>query len=160
MSIYKYGEFFFNLSSPTGINVNECVIIGRNCKNIAKQIRSTFTSFNISNSDELHEILSCANVLESISYSGLVVCFVGGIKASKYNETKKIDKLDGFIYFPTRKIQNTFAIIVEAKNYKNGENDAAKQLDDSKSFLSERLSANITKLVKCAYMELKFEELF
>lgn len=158
MSIYKHGEFFFNLSLPTGININECVIIGRGCKNTAQQIRGTFTSSNISNSDELHEILSCARVLESISYTGLVVCFVGGIKASKYNETKKIDELDGFIYFPTRKAEKTFAVIIEAKNYRNGENNAAKQLDDSKSFLSNHLSANITKLVKCAYMELKFED--
>lgn len=58
MSIYKHGEFFFNLYSPTGINVNDCVIIGRGCKSIANQIKCTFTSSNIRNSDELHEIIS------------------------------------------------------------------------------------------------------
>lgn len=83
---------------------------------------------------------------------------MGGIKAAKYNETKRIDELDGFIYFPTRKNKKTFAAIVEAKNYKNGEHYAVKQLNDTKSFLCENLSANITKLEKCAYMELLFEE--
>lgn len=158
MSIYKYGEFFFNLYSPTEINVNDCVIIGRGCKNIANKIKSTFTSSNIRNNDELHEIISCATVLENITYTGIVMCFVGGIKARKYNETKRIDELDGFIYFPTRKRGKTFAVIVEAKNYINGENDAVKQLNDTRYFLSEHLSTNIKKLEKCAYMELSLKD--
>ena len=33
-----------------------------------------------------------------INLAGNVICFVGGIKASEYNKTSKLDELDGFIY--------------------------------------------------------------
>lgn len=56
--------------------------------------------------DQLHEILSCATVLEEISYAGSVMCYVGGIKASQYNKSEKLDEIDGFIYFPSRKKVN------------------------------------------------------
>lgn len=154
MSLYKYGEFFFTCSSPIGINVNDCVLIGRGCKSIANQIRKNFTSHNVTSSDELHEILSCAEVLDNISYSGLVLCFVGGIKASKFAQTQKIDEIDGFLYFPTKATATPFAVLIEAKNYKGGENDAAKQLKDTLKFLNSELSSHVSKLKKCAFMEL------
>lgn len=153
-SLYKFNEFFFNLSFPDKVSSESCIFLGNGCKNVAKEIRSSFTNRNISDSDQLHEILSCASVLEHTQYSGLVLCFVGGIKASKYNQTKKIDEIDGFIYFPRRDLNKTYAIIVEAKNYVNGENDAERQLNDTTQFLSDDLSVKISKLHKCAYMEL------
>lgn len=156
-SLYKFNEFFFNLSSPAGFDHNSCVIIGNGCKNIAKQIRDTFNSTNVHDRDQLHEILSCATVLEHISYTGLVLCFVGGIKASQYNKTLKIDEIDGFLYFPSRDINKTFAVIIEAKNYINGENDANEQLKETLPFLSNDLSSNISILSKCAYMELSIK---
>lgn len=156
-SLYKYEEFFFNLSAPQNIDVNECVFIGQGCKNIAKQIRMKFSQSNIINPDQLHEILSCAAVLESINYSGLVVCFVGGIKACKYKDTQKADEIDGFIYFPNRPQYKDIAILVEAKNYNNGEKDAAKQLKDTQKYLSDRLGATIDELSRCAYMNISVD---
>lgn len=157
-SIYKYNEFFFNMSAPEGIDLKECILIGNGCKNVAKKIRQSFTNENIKDPDKLHEILSCVAVLENIAYSGSVICFVGGIKASEYNKTSKLDELDGFIYFPSREKGNVFAIIVEAKNYSGGENDAEKQLIETIPFLSVELEQNIVPLIKCAYMELRIKE--
>ena len=157
-SIYKYNEFFFNMSAPEGIELNECILIENGCKNISKKIRKYFTGDNVKDPDKLHEILSCAAVLEEISYAGSVICFVGGIKASEYNKTCKLDELDGFIYFPSRDKGKTFAIIIEAKNYNGGENDAEKQLRDTIPFLSGDLQHSIVPLKKCAYMELSLKE--
>ena len=156
-SLYLYNKYFFNLTTPEGININDCVIIENGCKNAANIIRKNFTNENIKNADTLHEILSCATVLENISYTGTVLCFVGGIKASEYNKTNRLDEIDGFIYFPSRNKNSVFAILVEAKNYQKGENDANKQLKETISFLSPELHSEITLLSKCAYMELKIK---
>lgn len=156
-SLYKYNKFYFSMSAPTGIEIDDCVLIGSGCKKIAKEIRGRFTSQNVNDQDELHEILSCATVLEEITYSGSVVCFVGGIKASEYNKSKKIDELDGFIYFPSREKGETLAIIVEAKNYSGGVKDAKKQLEETKKFLSDELQHDIVPLTKCAYMKLSIK---
>lgn len=153
-SIYSHGEFFFNLSAPGKFSVEDCVLIGYGCKKMAREIRQRFNSENILDSDQLHEVLSCASVLDNINYLGLVICFVGGIKACKYKKTQKIDELDGFIYFPTRSVDKGFALIVEAKNYKFGENDAEKQLKDTQNYLSTGITCSINKLNKCAYMQL------
>lgn len=153
-SIYSHGEFFFNLSAPGKFSVEDCVLIGYGCKKMAREIRQRFNSENIPDSDQLHEVLSCASVLDNINYLGLVICFVGGIKACKYKKTQKIDELDGFIYFPTRSVDKGFALIVEAKNYKFGENDAEKQLKDTQNYLSIGITCSINKLNKCAYMQL------
>jgi hypothetical protein len=96
-------------------------------------------------------------VLDNISYSGSVICFVGGTKASKYNETSKIDEIDGFIYFPSREKGQVFAIIVEAKNYNSGAKDAVKQLKVTIPYLSDELEHDIISLSRCAYMELKIK---
>lgn len=154
-SLYKYGDFFFNLTSVEKMALQDCVIISQGCKSTAKYIRDRFSNANISNADKLHEVLSCADCLEQISYSGLVICFVGGIKANKFKQSQKIDEIDGFIYFPNRDTHQTFAIIVEAKNYPHGGNDAEKQLKTTKKFLSDELIASMTKQNKYAFMELK-----
>lgn len=146
------------MSAPEGIELNECIFIGNGCKNIAKKIRRHFNNENVKDPDKLHEILACAAVMEQISYSGNVICFVGGIKASEYNQTSKVDELDGFIYFPNRDKGKTFAIIIEAKNYVGGENDAEKQLRDTIPFLSAELNYNIVPFTRCAYMELTIKE--
>lgn len=153
-SIYKYGEYFFNFTSVSGIPINDCIFIGNGCKKIACEIRSKFTEHNVSNKDQLHEILSCASVLENIHYSGLVLCFVGGIKANKYKKSEKIDELDGLIYLPNRQSEMPFAYIVEAKNYTRGETNAIKQLEGTKKHLSSNLDFSITPLIKCAYMQI------
>lgn len=153
-SLYEYGAFFFNLIAPNGHQVTDCVFIGNGCKKIATEIRKKFTNENITNADQLHEILSCANALESLNYAGAVVCFVGGIKASKYKKTEKVDELDGFIYLPNKPIQDGFAYIVEAKNYAGGECDAEKQLKDTCKFLDKSLETAISKLNKCAYLKI------
>ena len=157
-SIYEYNKFFFNLTVPEGTEFNQCVFIGNGCKTVANQIRSTFSNKNVKNVDQLHEILSCATVLEEISYAGSVMCYVGGIKASQYNKSEKLDEIDGFIYFPSRKKGEPFAFIIEAKNYPSGENDAEKQLSDTIPFLSHELNNKIIKLNKCAYMELTIKD--
>ena len=153
-SIYKYNEFFFSVYPPNNIDINQCVFIGNGSKTLAKQIKNVFSAETVDNADTLHEINCCVKVLESIPYSGLIMCFVGGIKASKYNETKKIDELDGFIYFPNKDPKDMLAIIVEAKNYGNGGNDAERQLVDTARFLSNDLTSNIIKENKFAYMEI------
>ena len=83
------------------------------------------------------------------------MCFVGGIKASQYKKTEKVDELDGLIYFPNRSPKDCLAVIVEAKNYSGGGNDAQKQLEDTKKFLNPSLEATVQKLDRCAFMELK-----
>lgn len=155
-SIYAYGEYFFNFTSPHNIPLDECVFIGQGCKKLAQTIRNKFSTDNIPDANELHEILSCASILETIQYTGTVMCFVGGIKASNYREAKKIDELDGLIYFPNRE-QSPFAYIVEAKNYNHGEHDAAKQLEDTKDYLSTALHTDIHPSAKSAYMEISYK---
>lgn len=156
-SLYEYDKYFFNFSSPHGINLESCVVIGQGCKKVAQDIRNRFTSDNVPDGDQLHEILSCANVLDMISYAGVVICFVGGIKASKYQKSEKIDELDGFIYFPNREAKNHFAYIVEAKNYIHGEHEAQRQLETTKKFLSKDLTMDIKPGVKCAYMAISLK---
>lgn len=124
---------------------------------IAQEIRNRFTSDNVPDGDQLHEILSCANVLDMISYAGVVICFVGGIKASKYQKSEKIDELDGFIYFPNREAKNPFAYIIEAKNYLHGERDAQRQLENTKKFLLGDLTKDIHPGARCAYMEISYK---
>lgn len=153
-SLYQYDEYFFNVSSPKDISVSDCVFIGSGCKKISAEIKKRFSKKNILDSDQLHEILSCAAVLESLNYSGATVCFVGGIKASKYRKTEKVDELDGFIYFPSRPLQDGFAYIVEAKNYPGGEKEAEKQLQKTCHFIDQSLKKNITRLSKCAYLRI------
>lgn len=82
-SIYQYGKYFFNITSPKGISIDDCVFIGTGSKKVSREIRKRFTIENISDPDQLHEILSCANLLESLEYAGTVICFVGGVKASR-----------------------------------------------------------------------------
>ena len=156
-SVYTYGEYFFNFTTVSGIPINECVFIGNGCKKIAHEIKSKFTENNVTNKDQLHEVLSCASVLEHIQYAGLALCFVGGIKANKYRKSEKIDELDGFIYLPNRQDEMPFAYIVEAKNYVHGENDAVKQLQGTKKYLSPNLEFSINPLTRCAYMEIKLK---
>lgn len=134
-SVYKYNKFFFTLSGMESYDANQCVFIGNGCKKVAKQIRQKFNKDNIKDINKLHEILSCAEVLDNISYAGCVVCFVGSIKANEYKNTEKKDELDGFIYFPNRNVNQDYAIIIEAKNYKNPIGDAVKQLRDTESYL-------------------------
>lgn len=156
-SIYAYGEYYFNFTKVSGMTINECVFIGNGCKKIAHEIRKKFTEKTVSDKDQLHEVLSCASVLESIQYSGLVICFVGGIKANKYKNSEKIDELDGFIYLPNRQESMPFAYIVEAKNYSRGESDAVKQLQGTQKYLSKNLKFNIVPLTKCAYMKISLQ---
>ena len=83
-----------------------------------------------------------------------MICYVGGIKASKY-KTEKIDELDGFIYLPNKERRDGFAYIVEAKNYFGGERDAEKQLITTSRYLNKCLTTEIVKKTKCAYMIIK-----
>lgn len=152
--LYKYGKYFFNVYAPANIPINDCVFIGRGCKSVSAKIRKHFTRDNVPNADQLHEILSCASVLESLNYSGNIICFVGGIKASEYSKSSNVDELDGFIYLPNRSMKGGFAYIVEAKNYLGGENDAAGQLQKTCSFLGSSLETDIVKLTKCAYLKI------
>lgn len=69
----------------------------------------------------------------------------------------KQDELDGLIYFPTRDSNESIAIIIEAKNYYNGENGAERQLRSTEGFLSTELDKRIKQLSKVAYMELSFK---
>ena len=156
-SLYKPGEFYFTLSAPSEVALNDCVFIGNGCKNLARTIRTFISSTKISNPDQLHEIAACATTLDSLSYSGLVICFVGGIKASRYSESKKIDELDGLIYFPNKDPKKKFAVIIEAKNYARGETDAEKQLIDTQEYLSDACSYEITKKDRIAYMEISLK---
>ena len=95
--------------APANIPINDCVFIGRGCKSVSAKIRKHFTRDNVPNADQLHEILSCASVLESLNYSGNIICFVGGIKASEYSKSSNVDELDGFIYLPNRSMKGGFA---------------------------------------------------
>lgn len=156
-SLYKYNQFYFNLVPAGAHSLHSCVLIEAGCKNVAKQIRASYNAENVPDKNQLHEILSCATVLEHISYAGLVLCFIGGIKANQYNKAQKIDELDGLLYFPNRNPSKTFAIIVEAKNYNNGERDAEKQLNDTLPLLSDDLTAKISTLRRCAYVELSIK---
>lgn len=151
-SIYDYDQFFFNMTSPKEVAINDCVFIGNGCKTIATKIRNYFSKNMVTDQDALHEILSCADILDSINYSGAVICFVGGIKVSKKSKTQKIDELDGFIYFPNRSRQDGFAYIIEAKNYSCGEKDAEKQLKNTCDYLNKDLTTEIIKKNKCAFM--------
>lgn len=38
------------------------------------------------------------------------------------------DELDGFIYLPNKALKSGFAYIIEAKNFRNGENEAKKTI--------------------------------
>lgn len=158
-SIYKYNKFFFTLSGVESFDANQCVFIDNGCKKVAKQIKQKFNKGNITDADKLHEVLSCAAVLENISYAGTVLCFVGGIKANEYKNTEKKDELDGFIYFPSKNPNQEYAIIIEAKNYKNGEKDAVNQLSNTTQYLSDSLEESIGSLKKCAYMKLSVKEI-
>lgn len=158
-SIYKYNKFFFTLSGVESFDANQCVFIDNGCKKVAKQIKQKFNKDNITDADKLHEVLSCAAVLENISYAGTVLCFVGGIKANEYKNTEKKDELDGFIYFPSKNPNQEYAIIIEAKNYKNGEKDAVNQLSNTTQYLSDSLEESIGSLKKCAYMKLSVKEI-
>lgn len=153
-SVYVYGDYFFNMVAPKGMSINDCVFIGNGCKKIAAEIKKKFSRDNIADMDQLHEISSCVTVLESLNYSGLIMCFVGGIKASQYKKTEKVDELDGFIYLPNKALKSGFAYIVEAKNYPNGENDAAKQLRKTCNYLDATLKTEIMKYTKCACLKI------
>lgn len=157
-SLYKYSKFHFKLSSPNGFSINDCIFIGNGCKSVSKMVIEKFNENNVPDKDQLHEIKSCAIILEQISYTGLVVCFVGGIKASEYNSAKKIDELDGLIYFPTREINKPYAFIIEAKNYTNGATEAVKQLNSTVPYLSDCLKSEIKTLNRCAFLELSTKE--
>ena len=121
---------------------------------MAARIKKRFSKNNVSNADQLHEILSCATVLESLNYSGAIICFVGSIKANKYKKTEKVDELDGFIYLPNKSTQKGFAYIIEAKNFAGGEKAAEKQLQATCKFIASDLDTNIEKLTKCAYLRI------
>ncbi|MFQ7293381.1 MAG: hypothetical protein ACLRQ0_14315 [Monoglobales bacterium] len=144
-SIYKYNEYFFSLSGIEEYDANECVFIGQGCKKISHQIKQKFNGDNVKDVDKLHEIYTCADTLEKTSYTGTVLCFVGSIKANEYKKSEVRDEIDGFIYFPSINPKQEYAIILEAKNYKKGETDAAKQLEETKSYLSNQLDAKIDK---------------
>lgn len=153
-SLFKYNDFYFKLSSPSGLSINDCIIIGNGCKNVAKKIKNSFSINNVPDKNKLHEILSCAIILEQMEYSGLVLCFVGGIKANEFKKTQNIDELDGLIYFPSRESKKPFAVIVEAKNNNKGETEAEAQLSKTLPLLSACLTSSIRTLKRCAFLEL------
>lgn len=153
-SIYKYGEYYFNIIAPKNVSISDCVFIGSGSKKIAKEIRSlVFKNKNL-DLDQQHEMLSCASFLDSLHYSGTILCFVGGIKANKYAQTGNIDEIDGFVYLPNRSITDAFAFIIEAKNYSGGEKDAEKQLKSSKKYLDNSINSTIVPKNKYAYMQI------
>ena len=153
-SIYQFGKYFFNITVPKGFSTDDCIFIGTGSKKIAKEIKRNFNQETVSNPDQLHEIMSTVDWLESFEYSGTVVCFVGGIKASQYNKTEKIDELDGFIYLPNRNLSDGFAYIIEAKNYPNGEKDAVRQLKSTEKYLADNIKTSIITKLKYACMEI------
>ena len=153
-SLYSYEKYYFNVSSPNNMPLDECVFIGKGCSSVAQKIRTRFTREIVTDPDALHEIHSCATVLEKLAYSGTVLCFVGSIKASMFNKTDKIDELDGFIYLPNKDLSEGFAYIIEAKNYPKGEEDAEKQLEKTCKYIDDGLATSITKLTRCAYIKI------
>lgn len=157
-SIYNYGDYYFNLVVPKGFAVSECVFLSSGSKKTAKEIRKRFIKENVLDADQLHEIMSCADFLDSLDYSGTILCFVGGIKASRYKKTVKIDELDGFIYLPNRPTTEDYAYIIEAKNYAGGEKEAAKQLKETAKYLSNGLKTTIAPRSKYAYMSISLNE--
>lgn len=158
-SIYKYGEYYFNITAPKGFSILDCVFVTSGSKKMSKLIRKKFTKENVRNNDQLHEILSCADFLESLDYSGTILCFVGGIKACRYKKTAKVDELDGFIYLPNRAPTDDYAYIIEAKNYAGGEQDAAKQLKETNKYLCEEIKTTITLKNRYAYMAVSLDDL-
>lgn len=151
-SLYKYGDFYFNITAPKGFSILDCVFVMSGSKKMSKAIRKKFTKENVRDNDQLHEIMSCADFLESLDYSGTILCFVGGIKACRYKKTAKVDELDGFVYLPNRALTDDYAYIIEAKNYSGGEQDAAKQLDETKTYLCANINKTITPQNRYAYM--------
>jgi len=158
-SIYKYGEYYFNITAPKGFSILDCVFVTSGSKKMSKLIRKKFTKENVRNNDQLHEILSCADFLESLDYSGTILCFVGGIKACRYKKTAKVDELDGFIYLPNRAPTDDYAYIIEAKNYAGGEQEAAKQLKETNKYLCEEIKTTITLKNRYAYMAVSLDDL-
>lgn len=66
------------------------------------------------------------------------------------------DELDGFIYLPNKALKSGFAYIIEAKNYRNGENDATKQLEETKKFFMWRCECKYIYVKKvCIYGNFK-----
>lgn len=158
-SLYEYGSYYYTLSSPSECSVADCVFIGRGCKKVAADIQAYLSRTTIANHDTLHEIKSVAHVLEELKYQGIVMCFVGGIKANGIKQTSNVDELDGFIYFPCRN-DGVIAVIVEAKHYAGagGGTIAKKQLDASIKHLASGLKTTITQLPKCAYMQVEMDD--
>lgn len=152
-SLYKYDQFYFNLSLPKNLTIDDCVFIGNETRTIADQIAQRVNSLLI-DKEKQHEINSVIKVLDELNYRGLVLCYIGNIRISSYQENMNKDELDGFIYLPNKALKSGFAYIIEAKNFRNGENEAKKQLEDTKKFLCEDVNVNIYTLKKCAYMEI------
>lgn len=154
-SVFVHGAFNFLLTAPQSFTTSDCIFIGKGSHKIANEIRKRFNSTTLPNPDELHEVLSVAAVLEQTNYHGLIMCFVGSVKANSIRRTERIDELDGFIYFPAKSNQ-AIAIIIEAKRYAGGRAGTAarRQLSDTQRFISSLLSPNVVQLPKCAYMEL------
>ena len=152
-SLYKYDQFYFSLSLPKNLTIDDCVFIGNGTRTIADQIAQRVNGLMF-DKDKQHEISSVIKVLDELNYRGLVLCYIGNIRISSYQENMNKDELDGFIYLPNKALKSGFAYIIEAKNFRKGENFAAKQLDETKEYLREDIHAKIKKLKKCAYMEI------
>ncbi|MBC2579863.1 hypothetical protein [Clostridium sp. DJ247] len=157
-SVFSFDENYYNITPLRQLNFMKSVFIGKGAKNIADKIDKATCNLDSIDKDKKHEIITTSNVLRSIDYSGLIICFVGDVKiVPKNNNGKPVDEIDGLIYFPNKNSSEGLCVLVEAKNYSHGSTDAKKQLEDTKKFIYEKLEGEIKEVNRGAYMVLKLK---
>ncbi|VEF47518.1 Uncharacterised protein [Bacillus freudenreichii] len=104
-----YCDFNYSKSLPP-------LIIGNGIKNVLGEVNSYIKEYQVMNpteKDVIHELNAVKQSLESISYRGLVIVYIGSLRF--INSQKKSEcELDGLIFTPKNK--DVFLRVIEAKN--------------------------------------------
>lgn len=104
-----YCDFNYSKSFPP-------FFIGKGLKKVSKEVNSYIKEFqrrNPTEKDTIHELNTAKQVLDSITYRGIVIVFLGSLRFID-SKKKSVCELDGIIFTP--KHNEVFLRVVEAKN--------------------------------------------
>lgn len=111
--------------------VNNAIFVSNGRVDMLRQIDQYLESApRFLNADEIFEVKKVRDLVVRLNYSGFTMAFVGGIKLFEAGSNNESAEFDGMCICPRVNPTNSFAYIVEAKNYSNGVTAARNQLSN------------------------------
>lgn len=120
----------FRLEKPPGAKLDP-FFMGRGTSKAGAWIKGCLVELkdNAAITDDYrHELEVAKKVVEAVSSTEAVLCFIGATKLYKQGDTTESAEFDAIFLFPNANPIERFGIIVEAKNQSNGQTTGKKQI--------------------------------